>query len=40
MGMLDPARRKEARLAIKLMDFHGKEELLNRLADETVTEGD
>ena len=40
LGMLDPARRKEARLAIKLMDFHGKEELLNRLADETVTEGD
>lgn len=33
LGMLDPNRREEAKLAIKLMDFDGKEELLARLAD-------
>ena len=41
LGMLDPSRREEAKMAIKLMDFHGKEELLNRLSeDEQVLEGD
>jgi len=32
LGMLAPERREEARLAIKLMDFYGKEELLNKLS--------
>lgn len=32
LGMLDPSRRNEAKMAIKLMDFHGKEELLNKLS--------
>ena len=31
LGMLDPARKNEAKMAIKLMDFYGKEELLKRL---------
>ena len=31
--MLSPERRKEARMAIKLMDFYGKEELLNKLSE-------
>ena len=31
LGMLDPVRREEAKMAIKLMDFYGKEELLQRL---------
>lgn len=34
LGMLSPNRRKEARMAIKLMDFYGKEELLNRLSED------
>ncbi|MBO5105286.1 MAG: hypothetical protein J6C29_00125 [Clostridia bacterium] len=33
LGMLSPERRKEARMAIKLMDFYGKEELLNKLSE-------
>ncbi len=33
LGMLDPSRKEEARLAIKLMDFDGKEEILQRLID-------
>ena len=33
LGMLAPERREEAKMAIKLMDFHGKEELLNRLSE-------
>lgn len=33
LGMLDPNRKAEARLAIKLMDFDGKEELLSKLKD-------
>lgn len=33
LGMLNPERREEARLAIKLMDFDGKEELLSKLAE-------
>ncbi len=40
LGMLDPERKAEARLAIKLMDFHGKEELLSRLAEDEETERD
>lgn len=35
LGMLDPNRKNEAILAIKLMDFYGKEELLNKLSFET-----
>lgn len=31
LGMLDKARKDEAKMAIKLMDFYGKEELLNYL---------
>ena len=34
LGMLDPERRSEAKMAVKLMDFHGKEELLARLSSE------
>ncbi len=34
LGMLAPERRKEALMAIKLMDFYGKEELINRLSVE------
>ena len=34
LGMLDPERRNEAKMAVKLMDFHGKEELLARLSSE------
>jgi hypothetical protein len=33
LGMLDPARKNEAKMAIKLMDFYGKEELLKCLED-------
>lgn len=33
LGMLDPNRRSEARMAIKLMDFNGKEALLKQLAE-------
>lgn len=33
LGMLAPERREEAKMAIKLMDFHGKEELLNKLSE-------
>ena len=32
LGMLSPERRNEAKMAIKLMDFYGKEELLNKLS--------
>ena len=39
LGMLSPDRRNEAKMAIKLMDFHGKEELLNKLSED-FTEGD
>lgn len=39
LGMLDPARKAEAKMAIKLMDFYGKEELLKHL-DEPQKEGD
>ena len=31
LGMLDPARRDEAMLAIKIMDFEGKEELMRQI---------
>ena len=31
LGMLSPDRREEARMAIKIMDFEGKEELLSQL---------
>lgn len=40
LGMLDPTRRDEARMAIKIMDFYGKDELLCHLADETQKVGD
>lgn len=40
LGMLDPARRKEALIAIKLMDFDGKEEMLSKLAEEVSTAGE
>lgn len=40
LGMLDPSRREEARMAIKIMDFHGKEELLCRLEDNAPLERD
>ena len=33
LGMLSKERRDEARLAIKMMDFEGKEELLSKLSD-------
>jgi len=40
LGMLDPERKKEACMAIKIMDFHGKEELLCRLADDSEVKDD
>ncbi len=33
LGMLAPSRREEALLAVKLMDFDGKEELLSKLSE-------
>lgn len=32
LGMLSPQRKEEARIAIKMMDFDGKEEVLSKLA--------
>ena len=40
LGMLNPERKEEAQMAIKIMDFYGKDELLVALANGAVQSGD